>query len=541
MCLIWVALHIPGIRYGAQNVPLHEAYLTSDEQSPINGALHILQNKNPLTLRSNGWGLYYGPIFAVVAVPPVVADFAIRILTHSVTGAESYKDFIVWNWGGVLEWSRLLSVLVGFLGLLAVFLMFGTATLNPSRKKWIQYAASTLLGLNYLYFEYANFFRHWVFILAIVLWQLYLLILMIESDRHRKLFWFLQWLLTVLTFGISYIGIAYEILWLPLLIIWIKNKEVANLKALGIYVLGVAVGVLGVILWYPYGFTRMLSIVGFAAPTTHTSAVLDLTSSVGGHSFWFYAQIILLNDPFLLIAGITLAFALYRSKIIFPKYWLWATFLLAFANYTVFALPTHHETRYALPTIVFCSLMVMSMYSWVYANSRHTDLKMRLARIFLIFSIVVSSVQIIGWERMIMAGPVERRSIVPELVAWQKVSPTAKFLAFKDWPFGYVHTHDAYVVFANNHGQFGYPSDLWQYILGAEPPQSVTPIAAYYRSAAAPKITAKDRATYAHIITFEPAILDPQVWGGNPNDQFDFRPWTVWNYSDYQDRYIMVK
>ena len=98
LCLFWGILHIPGIVYGTQNTPLHISYMTADEQSPINGALHILESRSLQAVRS-ATALYYGPIFAIVAVPAVAADFIVKLVYGMVSGAQSYKDLVVWNWG----------------------------------------------------------------------------------------------------------------------------------------------------------------------------------------------------------------------------------------------------------------------------------------------------------------------------------------------------------------------------------------------------------------------------------------------------------
>ncbi len=196
----------------------------------------------------------------------MAVDFIIRLATGAISTVADYKDFIVFNWGGILAWERVIALLAGYLGLLAVFRMFGTATLNPSRNRWMPWCAVILLGLNYLYFEYANFLRHWIFIVAILLWQIYFLIKIIENSvaenpQKATKYWVGQALLIILSFGISYRGLMYQVIWIPALVGWIRHKKWQACKAFGLYVLSSIVGMGIIWWWYPYGFQRVLGMV----------------------------------------------------------------------------------------------------------------------------------------------------------------------------------------------------------------------------------------------------------------------------------------
>jgi hypothetical protein len=538
LCLFWGILHIPGIVYGTQNTPLHISYMTADEQSPINGALHILESRSLQAVRS-ATALYYGPIFAIVAVPAVAADFIVKLVYGMVSGAQSYKDLVVWNWGGILIWGRIIALVVGFLGLLAVYELFLTKTFNPSQKKWIAWAAATILGLNFLYFEYANFFRHWVFVMAILLWQLYILVRMIETDSKRKIYWISQAILTICSFGISYLGIIFEVIWIPILIKWIREKRWAYLKEFSLYVLSVVIGMTAIIWWYPLGFQKIFGLTGIISAPTAMSGRLNLTNTVvSSHSFGFYAQVIFNNNFLLIVAGLFLLGCLGRTKKIFNKYWFWVLFLPIALNYVIFSIPTHHESRYMLPTVVIGVVAVMALYSWAYEQYKEGQILFHLSGFLLCVSAILSCVQIIGWERMIMAGPPERREIIPQIISWQKADPSARILVFKDWPLGWVHTHEAYADYIKSTGKD--TSDLWQYLLNAQPPKNIVPINVYYRPSNS-TTTKADQTIFDHIVVFNFGHVDLQVWNGSPNDQFDLKPWTVWNYTAYQDTYTIIK
>ncbi|MDE2041032.1 MAG: hypothetical protein KGI59_01435 [Patescibacteria group bacterium] len=546
--VVWVTIHLPGILYGTDHVPLHASYLTADEQSPINGALHVLEAKSLFGLR-NQPTLYYGPVFAIIALPAVIADFVVRLMTHAVTGAGSYKDFIIWSWGGILGWARLIAVVASFWSLIGMYRLFRTKTFNPRNHSWLPYAAAIFLGFSTLFFEYADTFRHWPFEICILVWQLYLLVRLAEDPhdercrRRAGIRWSISALLTIAIFGIGYLGIMYQIMWLPLMIRWLKAKNWLRLKQFAQYVLAVVMGCALMIWWHPYGFIRTLGLAGIVAPQTSLGAVQSVNIVNGtAHSFWFYLQIIFIDNPLMIILGLVLAFILIRAKKLPSHYVIWTLAITAAANYLVFSIPAHHESRYMLPTVVFMTIGVLLLYSWWCGDEAariRTDRRLQMAvKILFIISFILSLVQIIGWDRMLAAGPDERRLIIPQILAWQRENRAAKILVQKNWPLGYVHTHDAYVNFVTTYNKGN--SDLWAYILSLQPPKNITPINVYYRYLDQP-ITQADMKAYDHVVVNVPAAIDPNIWSGSPRDQFDYRPWTVWNYAAYQDTYDILK
>jgi len=107
---------------------------------------------------------------------------------------------------------------------------------------------------------------------------------------------------------------------------------------------------------------------------------------------------------------------------------------------------------------------------------------------------------------MIMAGPPERREIIPQIISWQKADPSARILVFKDWPLGWVHTHEAYADYIKSTGKD--TSDLWQYLLNAQPPKNIVPINVYYRPFKLNYYKKPDQTIFDHIVVFNFGHVD---------------------------------
>ena len=153
---VWVAIHLPAIWYGTENLPLHMSYI-GDEQSPVNGALHVLQDKNLLAFR-NLKTVYYGPLFPIISLPAVVLDFGEKFISGRIQNSNQYKNYILWNWGGIAWKNRVIATIFSFAVIILVFMLCNTRTLNPSGSKKIPIFTCGLLATNFLFFEYASFF-----------------------------------------------------------------------------------------------------------------------------------------------------------------------------------------------------------------------------------------------------------------------------------------------------------------------------------------------------------------------------------------------
>jgi hypothetical protein len=514
------------------------SYWSADEQSGINGALHILKEKSLFGLR-NEHTLYYGPVLAVFAVPAAVVDFGFKYITGAVSGPEAYKDSIVWDWGGILVWSRLTATLVGYTSLIAVFLLFCTFTINPSQTRWTPYVATVVFASGHLFFEYMGFFRHWVFIITFLLWQLYLAIRIVEVTENTKKLWVLQAALTVASFGISYLSAMYQLFWLPLLYMWIRARDWVHIRTFAWYLVGVVVGAACMIWWHPYAFVRILGLVGILEPT-NIAPVLDLAVQESKKtSFYFYAHVVFFELlPLFALVGILTAYLKKRVFEVGNGYVLWMLFIPALANYLVFSIPTLHTVRYMFPTVVLLILFACVLFSYAVSvlGVRHVAIRTSYAIIGIF--VLMNSVQIVGWLRMVHAGPAERSTIVPQVLAWQAEKPGTNTLLIKNWPLGYVHTHDAYVHYVSHFNKSSY--DLWQYILTLNPPEGSTPINVYYKHYPY-MVTEEDYAEYDHIVMHSIPATSADIIVESPEDEVDYWPWHVWQYTKYQELYEIIK
>jgi hypothetical protein len=536
--VLWTGVHIPAILYGTADTPLHVSYWSADEQSPINGALHILQEKSLLGLKNQNT-LYYGPIIAVFAVPAVLADYSIQFLTGHVSGPDAYKNYVVWDWGGILAWARVIATLAGYSALIAVFLLFRTVTINPAHTPWVPYVVASILGSSYLFFEYAGFFRHWIFIVALLLWQLYVAVLIFESLGSCKRLWAIQAVLTTLAFGISYLALVYEVFWLPLIYRWVRTRNRTRYREFVWYMFWSLAGMALMVWWHPYAFIRILGLVGIIEPIA-ISAALDLAVRADkATSFLFYVRVVCLSlFPLLVLFGVLAVFLKRRLVEAGQGVLVWVLLLPAVANYVVFGDAPLHVVRYAFPTVVLLMLLICVVVSHAVSVLGTHHAAIRVAKGLIGLFIVLNIVQLVGWERMVAAGPAERRIILPQLLAWQTEQPDARTLMVKGWPIGYVHTHAAYQDYIDSYNKASY--DLWKYILIIDPPAGVTPINVYYEHAPY-VVTLEDQARYDHIVVHHPPATGPSIAVESPEDEFDYSPWHVWQYARYQEHYSVIK
>jgi hypothetical protein len=532
----WFGLHVPVMFYGTADTPLHVSYWTADEQSGLNGALHVLKEKSLLGLR-NETVLYYGPMMGVFGIPAVVADAGIQFLQGNVSTPESYRDAVIWDWGGILMWGRLVAAFVGFLGLIAVFQLFTTQTINPTKARWVPYLAAVTMGTSYLYFEYSGFFRHWIFIVVALLWQLYFAVRVVEVETVKWWHWATHVALALVGFGTSYLAVVYQLFWLPIFYKWFREKEWQKLKGFVAHGIAMVAGMALIIVWHPYAFFRLFALTGLSDSGT-TTADLDY-GGVLGVGFTFYAELMLVALWPLLLLLVVLAVYMYREG-----KQMWTTYLVpmllvpAVANYLLFSTPELSVTRYVFPTITLLILLVMVLVSRHVVSLHRGHLMRRVTFVILGVFVLLNVVHTVGWLRMVSAGPVERSIIIPQIHEWQEVNPLAKILVVKSWPIGYVHTKSAYHYFVEyaNKGEY----ELWQHILDIELPEGIEPINVEYRYAHQ-GLQDEDFQKYSHIVIHHPPELPEAVTELSPPDVFDIKPWTVWQYEKYQERFEIVK
>jgi hypothetical protein len=261
---VWVLMHLPGILYGAHATPLHVTYV-GDEQVSVNSALRTLNEKSILAFRNREMQ-YYGPMFVVLDTPGVVADFAIKYVTGVVHSAEEYKQYIIWDWGGIIRNIRLTALLSMLLGLVVVYKLAGTRTLNPSGSRYLPYLTTALLAVNFHFFEYSNFSIHWAYVLPLLFVQWYTLVRILETAGSEKKYWVAHAAAVVISFGVSYMSLIYLAMWWPALwTIWRTRDGVLFKKWLAM--MG-GTGLLSALIvwWHPYAFFRIISFMGIGAP-----------------------------------------------------------------------------------------------------------------------------------------------------------------------------------------------------------------------------------------------------------------------------------
>lgn len=130
------------------------------------------------------------------------------------------------------------------------------------------------------------------------------------------------------------------------------------------------------------------------------------------------------------------------------------------------------------------------------------------------------------------------RAYAIQIHAWQAENPQTKTLVVKNWPLGYVHTHDAYSDYISRYNKSSY--ELWQHILLSRPPSGIDPINVYYKHYDQP-VTNDDMQAYDHIVVHHPPLVGEGMAPESPQDIFDVKPWTVWHFKEYQETYTVLK
>jgi hypothetical protein len=516
--------------YGTDNVPMHTSYV-GDEQSPVYGALHMLNVKSLLGLRNES-SVYYGPVFSVLVAPALVGDYTLKRIMGHISSPEDYRDYILWDWGGILVFGRLIMVLVGFLGIVGAVLLFRTQTINPTGARWVPYTASLLLASNYFYFEYASFVKHWVPITALLIWQIYFLVRIFESERRFRL-WVGFLVVSAISFGISYLPILYQIILAPALVYWIYTQDRKRILELVGYLASLATISSLIVAWHPYAFFRILGLAGIGETTDPLGPILDITTtSTAGTSFGAYATLLVTTSlPILLIIGVSMSVALCHRKL-GPLLWAWVFLLPATLHYVVFSIPVQHVTRYLLPTIVlltFAAVFVLARLNLEF-GSKHWIVK--LGTILMFVSLAMNTLYIVGWERMMLAGPPDKQ-IISQLYEWQENGES--ILIISGGFIGVPHTLATYDQYLSEEQK---KYSTWQQLL-ATPEPTDTPLldVAYNREGA---VTPSSLATYDHVVLHH-TVTPMSGTMDTASDIFDIAPWTLWNFREHQEKFEILK
>lgn len=530
--LFWAGFHIPAISYGTHDIPLHQSYV-GDEQSPINGALHILQDKSLLAFRDLNT-VYYGPVFSFISLPGVVGDFVIKYVTGAIHSANEYKNIIIWNWGGIILLERIIAVLVGFIGVLGFYKLLSTISVNPKQIQIPVYLGTLLFAFNFYYFEYTSYWKHWAIIIPVLIWQLYLLI-RFEETQFKNKYLVYSALLFFVSFGVSYMGALFEVMWLPLLVRLVRARQFIVLKSLLYFFLSLFFLSVVVIWWHPHAFWRISGLITSDIANT-SQATYTTEKSSSGLSFGYYTDLIVRNHiAYLLLLLILLIGA--RAKRIFGdigrRAWVLPAILTFFVSYTVFGLVSHHESRYALPSIALLITSIACLLPVCFEYKEMIFIR-RLVYILCAWIVVYNIVYIILWSAIMNKGPIEQQAL-QKVITFEENHSSAKTLAIQYYLFGHVHTKEAYMEYAKSFKKDSY--NLYKTIFETELPHDVFAINAYYiRPDDSRAFKPKTLQGYDQVVyKYEPRVELNQF------DFFDEDLARLWWYNELSPQYFFLK
>jgi len=532
---VWFLVHLPLINYGTESLPIHAAYV-GDEQGPINGALHILADKSPLALR-DAYNTQYGPLMSVLAIAPVLVDFTEHTVLNKSFSADSYKNAIIWDWSGVLEKGRLIALATSVLAFFAVFLIAKEAS-GPIWRPWfIGGLAVLLLATNFHFFIYASHFRHWIFVVTILLWQVWFLLQIRKQNGKKWTSWLLMTILSATIFGISYFGIFFLIIWLPTLIEWVIKRDWLPIRNFLIH--GVLFFILAslIVVWVPGPFFRAIGI-GYG-DLTRQGVEEHINEDYGKSlSFTYYFEVAGANNVALLIGLMILIILLWRGRYDFD----WVIFTsigLGMVGYfSFFSLQSHHEPRYILPSIVLLIVMMVFALSSIATQIKNQH-KFWYSLVFILicFQLLFHSVHIAKMLGTYAKGGAEQELLSRLEPFLKDADEKIKVIALRDNLFGRPHTKEAYARYAqtfdfSDRGLFVtlqneavYPED--RYLLDID----------YFSFLHLPPSSAPDLSQYDLIISRH-RPNEPDI--PNDRDLIDVNMLNHWYPRLWQEQYVLI-
>lgn len=530
LSLVWFIAQLPAVFYGTQKLALHMSYV-GDEQAPINGALKMLQEKSLFGMR-NAQTVYYGPIFSIIALPAVVADFSEKFLFAGVRSASDYRDYILWNWGGIVWKARLISVLFSFLSLLIVFKLFCTKTFNPSGNKYLPLAVAILLSTNFLFFEYGHFFRHWTFVLFSIVGMLYSIVRLHETG-HKKYYAY-SLAFTVFGFGVSYLNIMFLTAWIPLLVYWVVGKKYNALKRFFAFSAALIFFLAVIVVWNPHPFLRIAGLSGGDIINVDTSSLSTEKQKVG-HSFSYYSRIILNNELPLVIVLVVLIITIVPKVGLHKKMFFTVTASALVPFFVIFGIISHHESRYVLPTMLLLIILIGGLAGQylLYKSSINRYVTLSLVALT-VFAVLYNSAVDIALIKVWNRGPKEVE-LIKELQDFQKTDPTSKTLVAKHYLLGAPHTKDAYMDYMKNTNKT--KVNLYNVILEADYHVGATPLSVYYVIPPKFELNRDIIEAYKHIVYYYEFNLEQ----GTEPDYFDVDTSNLFIHQDLSDSYYFIK
>lgn len=458
--IVWLAAHIPAIGLFA-HVPFVSA-VVGDEPSPLYGALSVLEAKSPLGLR-NVPQLYYGPVFAVVAIPAVVADVGIQYVKGVVHDPESYRALITRDMGGMLIASRWLAVFAGFFALFGIYRLFQSKQLNPDGKTWWMWLAVVGIALDPFFFKYSHFYRHWVFIIAILIWNLVFVFRIADKPDDKKA-WFGLWATSAFGFGISFISLFYQAALFPLLWRWTREKHVIAWKYFLAYGVSLAAAIALLVAWDPFPYFRLIR-MGTQSGTGHTLRI-GLPSLLS-YATYLWNNYVLIGA--LAIGLSVLAWAVARDRV---RSWWWIAVWPGIAHLVFFAASETNPPRYLLP--IYVLLWVVAVGSadalWPWLTFR------RLAKpliVLFILTFMISGAQSARWS-WLASQPQPEEKLIAGL---QQLSATSTVI-YEGHLLPAWHDAKSYEAYAKH--CLDYDSDVFAYMATLLPLPGIKPISVTY-------------------------------------------------------------
>lgn len=447
LSFIWIVSHIPLLLYGVGDIPIHASY-GADEQAPINGALHILEERSFLALRG-AHVTQYGPLMSVLALPAAGVDFIKHIVVSGVFSPDSYKTSLLWNWTGILLNARLIALAASLLALIAVYRIVTLVIPESNQQRWLGIIGVLLFATNFHFFEYASYYRHWIFVIAALLWQVYFLEKIRQKDDNDIWLWITSGLLTVTMFGISYFGIFFQILWLPIVWQWWRSDHWNKLVKFVYYTATVAVGCALIVAWVPGPFYRA---IGIGYGDISKQGVGEQINEYYGTdlSFSYYLEVVSSNNIALILSLLIVLAVLWRRRELSNSPILVGISLAATTYFIFFSVQSHHEPRYILPAIILILLAsAIALAKYVQTNPRRDFWSVVIVSL-LLFQTVFHLTHISRLIYLSVSGPAEQR-LIEKLLPVVKANPDLKLLVLQDNLLGYPHTKLAYKNYADRY------------------------------------------------------------------------------------------
>jgi hypothetical protein len=469
-------------------------------------------------------------VFAVIALPAVITDFAVQFVTGSIHSALDYKEHILWNWGGIIQYARMLAVLAGACGIYFVYRLSQMQWFNPNGKPYVTWISVGLIATNFYYFEYSHFFKHWIFIVALLLAQLYVIgrISDEEVSRRRKGWWITHAIIIAISFGISYTSLLFHIVWGGLLVQWMIHKNYRMVKEWFMSML-LALGLMLIIFWWhPYALLRM-----FRGGATIPFGGVEVLG------FSYFGKLVLLNHVGIWIAAIVAAVTICRKNILQKIKHAYAVIsgllLVAVSQYIFLSVQPglNREGRYMLPTIV-CLLLLAAYILGIYF-SQHREERKRITdwviMASIVFTVVFQLVGIARWVYVYAQGPAEQH-MISDVQAYTAEYPENKTLIVQYYIAGAPHTPEAYKDYMNRFGRS--EVNLFKELLLSPVPEGTTPINAYYIRP--DQFVVTDMDTYNHVVYLNVPRLEI-----NQFDYFDEDITRLWWYDTLSPHYVILK